>query len=366
MGYYTTINQRTAMRRAYKIQDVLPPGMGTIYAWDWAYVLSGAGGQKNVKLNDKSIRFSYIGLANQITTSKRIGQHITDSKSKDERGLYIALGNALNDGESTFKSSKASLTKSGNGVVEIVHVASLFDLGNLETHLIEKENTSYEYRGNTFSDIINDKGLRGQKFGLNTAAGGQGDPLSEGTTTSVNEWILAAYAYFIEDDSEVIASRKDDDSLFLLTKNNNDYGAAITELIQKRVPGVDTDSTIYERTLNKVVSEVTGKEFKFVKGKDGSIDFGKTFEGSYSLQTAFSYEIGGVRIKIDTQVAKKIVLKKILEQDTIDASPTAVQKILNDIKSEINKVKTTPLIKEGLEKSENVKEKFIFQRIFIF
>jgi hypothetical protein len=360
MPYHTTINQTTAVRRAFRIQDVLPPGMGTIYAWDWAYVLSYDSDKKtNVPLNKDSIRFSYIGLANQITTEKRISQHISDSQRKEERGLYVALGNALGPkGESTFKENTSALRKSGNGVVEIVHVASLFDLGALETYLISQEKVQLSYKANNFADLIKTSGksARGKKVGLNTLGGGQGDPLGEGTTTSPAEWILAAYAYFIESDAEILASRKNDQSKILLSKNKNDYGLAITELINKLIPNVDTDSNLYKNQLEKIIYETSGKKYKFIKSNDNSIDFKKTFEGSSTLQAIFSYDINGVRIPIDSQVGKKIALKTILDQDTLDLAPDEVKKILQNIKNDINKVKTTPIIKEGLEQGQSIKE----------
>lgn len=360
MPYHTTINQTTAIRRSFRIQDVLPPGMGTIYAWDWAYVLSHDSDKKtNVPLNKESIRFSYIGLANQITTEKRISQHISDSQRKEERGLYVALGNALGPkANSTFKENTSALRKSGNGVVEIIHVASLFDLGALETHLISKEGVKFSYKENNFDDLIKSAGnnARGKKVGLNTLGGGQGDPLGEGTTTSPAEWILAAYAYFIEKDPEILASRKDDQSDKLLTQNNNDYGLAITELINRFIPNVDTDSKFYKTQLEKVMTETSGKKYEFLKNSDNSIDFKSTFEGSSTLQAIFSYEINGVRIPIDSQVAKKIVLKTILEQKALDLAPDEVKKILKEIKDDINKVKTTPIIKQGLEQGKSIKE----------
>jgi hypothetical protein len=363
MPYHTTINQTTAIRRAFKIQAVLPPGMGTIYAWDWAYVLSHDNEKKtNVSLDNNSIRFSYIGLANQITTGTRISQHISDAKKKNERGLYVALNDALNKGESTYKNSTENFTKSGNGVVEIIHLASLFDLAALETHLIKEEKLELTNKSNNFADLIKNIGeqSRGSKVGLNTLGGGQGDPLGEGTTTSIAEWILAGYMYFIEKDKEILASRKynvNGDKSGLL--KNKDYGQAITDLIQMFIPSIDTNSKFYKNQLEKIMSQTTGKEYKFIKNKAGEIDFKETFKESLTLQVLFTYDINGKKIAIDSQVAKKIMLKTVLDQNVLDSTPPGVKRILEQIKKDVEKIKTTPIITEGLQQGEDIKESMV-------
>jgi hypothetical protein len=331
-GYFTTLQDsaRRAKERGYSTVDNLPPGLGTIYSWDFAYVDSFKYVGSNIDENDSNaVYFRYIGQAAQINTNKRINDHVVAALGKKgERKMYEALGTALKfpikDG-SKFPSS-ASITSGNEDIVRVVHVASLFDLAALESHMIENGNKGFgnltSAKHESFSDMINTKP---NYIGLNTLGSGV-SALKAGSKT-VLEAISAAFFYLTENDPMIIKARNNTksketlpDANLLLKNNNNDYKAATFELFKEYKDSdnknIENKFQVISPGFNNILKNFYKKlGGKYNKGFDvdnkGMIDLNKKF-GKGELSILFSFKDFD-----DKQILKSIFFTYALEADSI-------------------------------------------------
>lgn len=312
-GYFTTLSSsaKRVRERYHPMQSVLPPGLGTIYAWDFAFV---KGSTKNMESHissgqSDSYHFRYIGQAARRKTQERITEHvnsaITGGGGNDNRKMYLALGNALR--KDTIKHSsfpdknslKSVSDQDPNSIVRVVQVASFFDLAALEGYMITKNDNgdlTSPKSVNSFSSLING----GKNFvGLNTDAYGV-NAMKAGTKKPI-EAIYAAFFYLTETDPTVIAARKQAESIGReklpdpkTLINNGDYKEATKELIiQTGLDSIfDVTSKNFDSLLNSFYSKVektSGLSTQTIKAKDGTktdtklIDLEKFFSGQLLL-----------------------------------------------------------------------------------
>jgi hypothetical protein len=328
-GYFLQVAE-TAKRekiRGFSISNIIPPGVGTIYSWDFGYSL-GAKLDDKVKPIDKSsdnsIRFRYIGLAAQITTQKRLTQHVSTAQKKGGRKFYSFLGEAIK--QSKIKSNQLSFAfpaspATSEEVVRVVHFVSIFDLASVENYMIQHDPDfgNLSSGDETFNSVIQKGYGKNSKIGLNTSGdAGEGDPLTGGGSKKDEDFIIGAYIYLTEDDPEVLAARtannlpNADD---ILTNNDIDYKQSIISLFDifsqrgKSLP--DTKSSSFIKSLNSFVGQISRNDlavrgFKVDENRD--VKFSSKFPDSLNIKLTFEFLIRSKKIK--AQGLKTLFIKR--------------------------------------------------------
>lgn len=176
-------------------------GLGVLYTWEWAFNHSP---KLNEKISSNGVEnwshFIYAGITGQLTTQKRLNEHLSGPNEveggKKNKLLYYALNNALTNempyDQEERRLKLSELTDPSNGVFKVVDVLSLFDLGLAEEGMIEHYSLTNTAGGNDFNEIVSKKTSTDSSiFGLNEAGGGQGGPLTQDRAPL--EWLFAAY-----------------------------------------------------------------------------------------------------------------------------------------------------------------------------
>ena len=352
MSYSIPINvdSRKKAKRTFEMSSIVTPGSGTIYTWDWLWSNNQKGDVGS--LDSNSVHFRYVGLAAQLKTSKRISEHIQEAKKSSsadgDRTMYIALGEAIKKGY--FKNKKAEISQTGANVVKIIHNVSLFDLANLERYYIKQDASKKATEANTFKSIIDNR--LGEKVLLNTSSGGEGDPTTGGTSTGEFEFIIAAYMYLRESDSDVMAARSENAQGNLaneiLRKSNNDYRVAVKMLIDK-FPGlsrIDTSSEKFDSLLSKFFGKIEVSSFKEEKEiiKDSTDLITAVFGGKSTISIILTYSFNN--IKIESQVDKAIYLKEAFSVSSV-YSASEIKNMQDNINKSKESIKRENILKQA-------------------
>ena len=331
-GYFLQVaeNAKREKIRGFSISNIIPPGVGTIYSWDFGYSLD-AKLDKNIKAidesSDNSIRFRYIGLAAQITTQKRLTQHVGTAQKKGDRKFYNFLGEAIR--QSKVKSNQLSFAfpaspATSEEVVRVVHFVSIFDLASVENYMIQHDPDfgNLSTGDETFKSVIQNSYGKNSKMGLNTSGdAGEGDPLTGGGAKKDEDFIVGAYIYLTEDDPEVLAARaanKLPNADDILTNNDINYKQSIISLFnifsQKGKSLPDTKSSSFIKSLDSFIGQVSRKDLAirgFEVDKDKDVKFSSKFPDSLNIKLTFEFLIRNKKIK--AQGLKTLFIKRAFD-----------------------------------------------------
>ena len=365
-GYFLQVAESAKRQkiRGYGLPEMLPPGIGTIYSWDFAYSLN-VSLDKNTKAIDKStknaLRFRYIGLAAQITTQKRITQHVGGAESKRNRKFYNVLSEAIRQSKVKKNDNSFALPKSiatSEAIVRVVHFVSLFDLASLENYMVQKDSDfgNLSSGEKTFSQMIQDNSTGNKAIGLNSSNdAGEGDPLGGGGAKKDEDFIIGAYIYLTEDDNLVMKARQlnnlpDADQILQRNKIGSkiDYTQSIVDLISlfKKsysktggLPNNEKDSS-FLRKVDSLISGISEKDLSvrgFKTDSKTNVIFGSKFPSSLQIQLTFDFLISTKKIK--AQAKKTLFIKRAFESwDRKDLkSMSDIEQIFNDVENEYSK-----------------------------
>lgn len=359
MGYNIPISSqnRTAVKRKVALSSLLAPGSGTIYSWDWLWSQANRG-QSPSNLDSNSIHFRYVGLATQMKTSDRIGQHISEAKGSgkltEDRTMYTVLSQAFKEESGYFTSKESSIKSDGGEVVSVIHNVSLFDLANLEKYYISKQARKND--ASNFADIVQ-KSNMGSMFSLNTSAGGEGDPVTGGGAAGEMEFIIAAYMYLREQDPEVKAARQLSNitsANHILQKTNNNYREAIKMLIDEHrgLSRIDTSKESFDLLLSQFLSKLKNtniKEEQTAINKTPSADLVQDiFGGSAVITMILNYNFEGLKFE-GIQQNKAIFLKESFSVGNL-FSESEVKEMHKKIADSTDRIKREKIIEGATKK----------------
>lgn len=228
-SYAELVNKRAVPTQRFQTLTKLNPlGLGVLYNWNWQWSYStnaydtglqrpsqanygkgeNAGKIKGEETTRYSGQFLYIGLSIQLPTMARIRDgHVKSINKEENRKLYRALGTAVYNEFSGFGENRN--ISNVLDIPQIFHICSLFDLSALEAYMIDKNKS---YNGNTnynsFKELVeeNAKTASNGVVGVNSDPGGGGGPLFN-SNRPIQEWVMAAYYYFKENNTDIKAAR---------------------------------------------------------------------------------------------------------------------------------------------------------------
>ena len=237
--YASTVKDRSNfIRRTQSLTKISSVGLGVIYYWHWGWAsmpeqtsysatqksdlkkaAEGQGGDEfkvggrgsNAKEQKLYGRFMYLGLTVQNPTMTRINAHLKDAYSSGGGGKNSkanALYQAIVPGASAFDDG---IIKNPEAIPNVLHLASWFDLDNLEAYYIQTKFNLGNKPAKNFTDQIQNSSRAstkdGMTLGVNTAGGGQGGTFKQDKDRGIAEWVSAAYYFLKEQDAEILASR---------------------------------------------------------------------------------------------------------------------------------------------------------------
>lgn len=351
-GYFTTVDEgaKRAKERGYGLSDSLPPGLGTIYSWDFAFTInpnivnsSISGGRAD------SIYFRYIGQSAQDNTKKRITQHLSQkSGSIQDRRLYETLSKATDHKGEYKRTTDFPLRESGSfdSIVRVVHVASILDLATLESYMIQKGNgpgfgIASSGDGSTFESIINNIP---SKYLLNTLGGGVG--AQKAGTKNFIDLVPAAFFYLTENDNVVLLSRTNSmpKAEEVINRASGDYAEATTILLEEFGETKATNSSSYKDFVIKFYEKMGRRfslGFKLDGGKNVLVEE-KFDDVSLNAGIRLIFKIKSY----DTQEAKKLFFNMIISEKEITDS--LVKSVFNKaeeiVKSKISRTSVVEII----------------------
>jgi hypothetical protein len=240
--YASTVKDRSNfIRRTQSLTKISSVGLGVIYYWHWGWASMPT--QKSYSTNDEAElkeaaegkggpgfrvggkssdaskdklygRFMYLGLTVQNPTMTRINAHLKDAYSSGGIGKNSkanALYQAIVPGASAFNDG---IIRNPEAIPNVLHLASWFDLDNLEAYYIQTKFKLGNPAAKTFGEQIQNSSVAntsdGMTLGVNTAGGGQGGTFKQDKDRGIAEWVSAAYYFLKEQDSEILASRPND------------------------------------------------------------------------------------------------------------------------------------------------------------
>lgn len=355
-GYFLQVAEsaKRAKIRGFSTSNIIPPGVGTIYSWDFGYSLD-AKLDKNVEAINKStknsIRFRYIGLAAQITTQKRLTQHVGAASSKTGRKFYNVLSEAIK--QSKVKSNQVSFAfpqspATSDEVVRVVHFVSIFDLASVENYMIQNDPDFGNLSAGsdeTFNSMVQKAYGKNYTIGLNTSGNaGEGDPLTGGGAKKDEDFIIGAYIYLTENDDQVLAAREENslpNADDIIKNNKGDYKQSIISLFNifsnrgKSLP--DTKNSSFLKSLDSFLGQVSKKDLDvrgFEVNEDKDVIFGSKFPSSLKIKLTFEFLIRSKKIK--AQGLKTLFIKRAFDSwDKNDLNIT-VAKIFEDAEEDYN------------------------------
>ena len=341
-GYFSLVSNQSkkTRKRGLLLKDSLPIGLGTLYAWDFAFVQqNGSLSATPVTGTEKNVsHFRYVGQAAQAKTSDRIKDHYKSANSGDdgERKMYHALSEAIKDKAKKapgFPTNATQITDDEN-IVRVFDVVSLFDLASMEAKEIDNNNLTQPANTTSFSELVKKKGM----VGLNTLA--KGVEAVVAGAKSAGEIIAAAFFYLTEDRSDVIASREEynknrkANANQLIQDSKGDFRIATKKLFM----AFDLDKTYdigskgFDILLNRFYKKVGSKDdYKLgIETKSGS-EFKD--ENTINLESKFGNPILKATFQYkdlpDGQTIKGIFFTIVMAKDDVkkieDANPLMAQ-----------------------------------------